>query len=210
MPESALHLRLRTALFLILDQRLGGQAYVGSDQFVYWDPTNPKACLAPDAFVRFGGPRELLPSYKAWEHGAPHVAVEILSSNDRRDRELEKRLERYRRCGVGELVIFDPENRETLLRLWDLVDGDLVERDLGGPAALRSDALHAYWYLQPHERLGALLRLAEAADGSGLWPTPEEAQAAEREKAQAERDQERATAERRIAELEAELRRRAT
>jgi hypothetical protein len=47
MPESAVHLRLRTALFLVLDANLRGRAYVGSDQFVYWDPTDPKACVAP-------------------------------------------------------------------------------------------------------------------------------------------------------------------
>jgi len=82
MPESAVHLRLRTALFLVLEGKLRGRAFVGSDQFVYWDPTDPKACLAPDAFVRLGGPSGLPPSFKTWEHGAPHVAVEIISRSE--------------------------------------------------------------------------------------------------------------------------------
>src|SRR5688572_11027556 len=56
MPESAVHLRVRTALFLILERALRGRAFVGSDQFVYWDPTSPQACLSPDVFVRLGGP----------------------------------------------------------------------------------------------------------------------------------------------------------
>jgi hypothetical protein len=222
VPESALHLRLRTALFLILDRQLRGRAYVGSDQFVYWDSTNPKLCLAPDAFVRLGGPDELLRSYQTWKHGAPQVAVEIISETDGGPRELERRLERYRHCAVEELVYFDPRDRERPLRLWDWVESDLVERDLAAPNARYCDALGAYWCLHQDPRLGVMLRPAEQADGSGLWPTPEEAesmlrererkaaecerQTAEREREAAER--ERQTAERRIAELEAELRRR--
>jgi len=197
VPESALHLRLRTALFLILERRLRGRAYVGSDQFVYWDVTNPKLCLAPDAFVRLGGPDELLPSYQTWKHGAPEVAVEIISASDGGPSELERRLERYRRCGVEELVYFDPESRERPLRLWDWVESDLVERELTAPNALYCDKLDAYWCLHQDARLGVMLRLADGADGSGLWPTPEEAEIEQRE-----------AAARRIAELEAELRRR--
>lgn len=201
MPESALHLHLRTALFLILERKLRGRAYVGSDQFVYWDATDPKLCLAPDAFVRLGGPSELLRSYQTWKHGAPNVAVEIISDTDGGPRELERRLERYRRAAIEELVYFDPENRERPLRLWDWVESDLVERDLSAPNALYCDALEAFWCLRPDPRLGRMLRLAEGADGTGLWPTPEEAE-------KAERAREREAAERRIAELEAELRRR--
>ena len=201
VPESALHLRLRTALFLILERRLRGRAYVGSDQFVYWNATDPKQCLAPDAFVRLGGPDELLPSYQTWKYGAPEVAVEIISASDGGPRELERRLDRYRSCAVEELVYFDPADRERPLRLWDWVESDLVERDLAAPDARYCDKLEAYWCLQPDPRLGVMLRPAEGADGSGLWPTPEEAESALRA---SERD----AAERRIAELEAELRRR--
>ncbi len=201
VPESALHLRLRTALFLILDRKLRGRAYVGSDQFVYWDATDPKLCLAPDAFVRLGGPAELLRSYQTWKHGAPEVAVEIISDTDGGPRELERRLDRYRRCAVEELVYFDPAAREQPLKLWDWVESDLVERDLSAPKALYCDALDAYWVLISDPRLGTMLRLADHPDGSGLWPTPEEAE-------KAERIREREAAERRIAELEAELRRR--
>jgi Uma2 family endonuclease len=204
MPESALHLRLRTALFLILERRLRGRAYVGSDQFVYWDATDPKACLAPDAFVRLGGTSELLPSYMIWKHGAPEVAVEIISESDGGERALEQKLGRYRHSGIEEVVYFDPLHAARPLRLWDRVEHDLVERELGTPEALRCDALSAYWHLHPDERLGSMLRPADGADGSGLWPTPEEAERTER----AERDREREAAAQRIAELEAELRRR--
>src|SRR5262245_18065560 len=104
VPETNVHLRVRTALFLVLDRELRGRAFVGSDQFLYWDATAPKACLAPDIIVRVGGPLEFLASYKTWQHGAPQLAVEVVSRHHRRDRPLQKNLERYRRTGIGEIV----------------------------------------------------------------------------------------------------------
>jgi hypothetical protein len=86
-----------------------------------------------------------------------------------------------------------------VLRLWDNVDGDLVERDLSDPEALRCDALGAYWTVFPHPELGRALRLARNPDGSDLLPTAEEAAHAEKEAALA-----------RIAELERELARRSS
>jgi Uma2 family endonuclease len=197
VPETGFHLRIRTALFLLLDRALRGKAFVGSDQFVYWDATNPKHCLAPDVLVRVGGPLEILRSFKTWEHGAPHVAVEIISRDDRRDHDWEENLARYRRTGIREVVRFDPENAATPLRLWDNVEGDLVERDLNDPEGLRCDALGVYWVVVQHPELGFLLRIAQNADGTGLWPTPEEAEA------EARAENEAALA--RIAELEREL-----
>jgi hypothetical protein len=94
------------------------RAAIGCDQFVYWDPTDPKACLAPDAFVRWGEPDSLFQSWKAWERGAPHVAVEIISESDARDRDWESALSRYRRLGVRELVRFDPASLDRPLRVW--------------------------------------------------------------------------------------------
>lgn len=203
VPESPVHLRVRTALFLLLERRLRDKAFVGSDQFVYFEPHNPKACLAPDAFVRLGGPSELVPTFRTWEHGAPHLGVEIVSPIDARDRQHGRRLERYRRCGIAEVVVFDADAVDSL-RIWDLIEGDLVERDRNGPDFTRCDTLGAFWFIQPDARLGLALRVADQADGSGLWLTAEEAADAER----AAHDAERATQAARIAELEAELARR--
>src|SRR5437773_596796 len=77
VPETKRHLEVRTALYQILKHALGERALIGSDQFVYWDPTDPSECLAPDAFVRLGARDELFDSWKTWERGAPHLAVEI-------------------------------------------------------------------------------------------------------------------------------------
>jgi hypothetical protein len=87
VPETKRHLKLRTLLFELLELAFAERAAIGCDQFVYWDPTDPKACLAPDAFVRLGQPDFLFRSWKTWEHGAPHVAVEIISDADERDRD---------------------------------------------------------------------------------------------------------------------------
>jgi hypothetical protein len=107
--------------------------------------------------------------------------------------EWESKLTRFRKSGIDEIVRFDPANAERPLRLWDRFDGDLVERRLPGEHALLCDALSVYWYVQNDSTLGRVLRLSRDADGQALVPS-----AAERERA--------ATA--RIAELEAELRRR--
>ena len=186
MPETGFHLRIRTALFLLLERELKGRAFVGSDQFVYWDAANPKACLAPDIIVRMGAPFEIVRSYKIWERGAPHLAVEIVSKDDRRDHDWTGNLERYRRTGICEIVRFDAEDDAAPLRLWDNIEGDLVERDLSDPEGLRCDILGAYWTVVPDSALVRVLCLARNRDGTDLWLTPEE----------------------RIAELERELERR--
>jgi hypothetical protein len=189
VPETKRHLKLRTLLYELLDLAFADRAAIGCDQFVYWDPTDPKACLAPDAFVRLGEPDTLFRSWKAWEHGAPHVAVEIISESDERDRDWDGKLSRYRRLGVTELVRFDPEGSDRPLRVWDLVEQDLVERVLHEHAAA-SRCLPGYWIVREHPGLGPSLRLSHDAEGAELYPTPQE------------------RAEARVHELEAELQRR--
>ena len=187
VPETPVHLRLRTALFLILERELRGRAFVGSEQFVYWDPTDPKACLAPDVLVRMGGPLELVPSFKVWKHGAPHLGVEVISPADSRDRDWNEKLERYRRAGIAEVVRFDPDDTAAPLRLWDLVEGDLVERDPSDPEGFRCDVLGVYWSVVRDAVLGPMLRVARDREGTDRWLMPEEAEQAARAALQTER-----------------------
>jgi Uma2 family endonuclease len=186
LPEGGVHLELRTALYLVLRRELAGRAFVGSEQFLYWDPTDPKKCLAPDVMVRLEGPDRPLSNLKVWEGGAPQLAVEIASPFDRSEAQWQSKLERYRQSGVSEVVRFDPEDLGTPLRLWDRLGADLIERVLDGPPAFCCDTLGLYWCVQPDERLGQALRLARDPEGRELLLTPDE----------------------RIAELEAELKRR--
>lgn len=198
VPESKRHLKQRTALFEILALAFSECAAIGCDQFLYWDPTDPAQCLAPDAFVRLGRPDDLFRSWKVWERGAPEVAVEIISESDARDRDWDGKLQKYRRSGVQELVRFDPECEPPSLRIWDAVDGDLVERtvdELCSP----SRYLKGSWVVVRDGVVGSLLRLRDDASGQ-LYPTALEREAA------ALRAQ--SAAEARVRELEAELRRR--
>jgi Uma2 family endonuclease len=193
VPETKRHLAHKTLLFQILTLAFGDHSAIGCDQFVYWDPTDPRQCLAPDAFVRLRAPDELFQCWKVWERGAPDVAVEILSRSDHRDRDLDAKLEKYRRLGVRELVFFDSECDPVSLRIWEAVDGDLVERAVEGLVA-PSHCLPASWVVVTDPKLGTHLRLSRDQDGNDLLPTPVE--------------HERLAAEVRIRELEAELQRR--
>src|SRR4051794_2075853 len=40
MPETGVHLEVRTALYLLVRDFVGERGAVGSDQFVYWDPSD--------------------------------------------------------------------------------------------------------------------------------------------------------------------------
>ena len=192
-PETKRHLKLRTLLYQVLELAFADRAAIGCDQFVYWDPTDPKACLAPDAFVRFGEPDSLFPSWKTWERGGPpDVAVEIISKSDERDRDWGAKIRRYTELGVRELVRFDAETSADYLRVWDLAGGELIERGSIG-SSTPSSCLPGHWLVLQTTDLGPVLRLSRDRLGHDLFPTPEE---------------ERAKAAARVLELEAELKRR--
>jgi hypothetical protein len=206
VPEGFDHkLRLLALLQSVL-QELGDRALITSDSFLYWDPTNPKKCLAPDLAIRCGTPAAVLKSWTTWEHGAPHVGVEIVSDWDRSLGPFASKLERYRQAGIAEVVRFDFEDAERPLRLWDLLDGDLVERDIAVPDARRCDALGLYWCAVSDAELTLTLRLARDAAGTELLPTPAETRDAERAAKETERAAKEAALAR-VAELEARLER---
>ena len=229
MPESRRHLVLRTILFQLLFDELTPGATVGSDQFVYWNAADPRRCLAPDALVRLGVPDATFDAWKTWERGAPDVGVEIASESDASERAVSEKLARYHEAGFREVVRFDPDAVDARrLRVWDRVDDDLVERrtDPGSPVA--SLPLGLFWVVAPADDQPRALRLARDAAGSELVPTRREAEFAQAEGRRAEAEgrrveaegrraeaegrrveaEGRAAAERRVAELEAELARR--
>jgi Uma2 family endonuclease len=193
LGETGFHLELRTGLYLTLKQLIGPRGAVGSDQFVYYDPTNPRRCLSPDVMVHLGSPPEPFPIWKIWERGAPHVGIEFTSPSDTPPKPYRRKLERYREAGIAEVVWFDRLDDEAPLRIWDLVEGDLVERDLSSPESRLCDRLGLYWQVRSDPILVRALRLTRDADGKELVLTPEE---------------ERGAALARVAELEAELARR--
>jgi len=214
VPESVIHRKRVNLLYAILERAFHGRALVSCDQFLYWDATDPKRRLAPDVAVRRGVfEGERLDSWKTWLLGAPEVGVEIVSDYDRSEGVFESKLERYRHAGILEVVRFDPEDIEKPVRLWDLFDGDLVERDLGNREALLCDALGLYWCVASDAELGRVLRLGHDQGCKSLLPTPEEAERAAKEAERAAKEAavfERDQALARIRELEAELAKRRT
>jgi hypothetical protein len=172
VSETKRHLRARTTLFLLLEEAIAG-ASVGSDQFVYWDAGEPQKCLSPDVFVKLGSKDQNFDSWKIWERGAPELAVEIVSDSDRSESAWEEKLTRYQASGIGEVVRFDPEEAAAPLRVWDRVDGDLIERTPESSTLRECAALGLWWVVVPSE-LGALLRLAGDREGQKIVPTPSE------------------------------------
>ncbi len=194
VPETRWHFELRTALFQMLQAAFGHSAVIGSDQFLYWQPANPRACCSPDVMVRFGEPDAPFDSWKVWERGAPQLAIELVSVADASDSSWAEKLDRYRHVGLAELVRFDADDGAAPLRLWDNVDGDLVERDPAAVGFARSDVLQGFWVVVRDPARGLWLRLARDAAGADLYLTPVELARADRERAES-----------RLAELEAEL-----
>lgn len=138
LGQSLRHWELCALLGFLLRGVTAPEHSYGADQFIYWNPREPRRCLAPDGFVKLGVPFELVDSWKTWDRGVPELAIEILSPSDTPERwALSEKLERYHELGVRELVCFDLDGAASTgdsarLRVWDLVDGDLVERVIEG------------------------------------------------------------------------------
>jgi hypothetical protein len=206
MGQSGRHYLMCKALYEILRAAAGPESTVACDAFVYFDAANPKRCLAPDGSVKLGIPQHLFDAWFAWEHGAPELAFEILSPSDSPERwTFEEKLERYRALGVLELVVFHADGVPgERLRVWDRIDGDLVERvvkDEKTPCL----TLDAFLLVGPVDELAAGVRLARDAEGKDLVLTEAEGRRAEAEGRRAEAEGRRAEAAARQA-AEAKLR----
>ena len=78
-----------------------------------WYPVEgkPKIRTAPDALVAFGRPKGRRGSYKQWEEEgiAPQVVFEVLSPGNRFG-EMLRKFQFYKRHGVEEYYIYDPDD----------------------------------------------------------------------------------------------------
>jgi len=100
-----------------------------------------------------------------------------VSESDSRERPWAHELDAYRRLGVRELVRFDPELEGAgSLRLWDRVDGALVERELS-ESLIPSSVLPLYWTIAPADEHAVVLRIA--GEQRALVPTRLEPRQAE-------------------------------
>jgi Uma2 family endonuclease len=188
MTEFKPHFSNRVLLYDCLRTNFGNVACVGSSQFVYWDASDPRVCAAPDVFLRLGMSEKNFGIWKVWEYGAPQLAVEIASEDDRNPRVWATKLERYRRLGVEELVWFDADCHEQPIRIWDRVEGDFVERSLDSPGLAECGPLGVFWTIVEDPSLGPMLRLSRDPEGKDLLPTAAEVAERERDAAERERD----------------------
>lgn len=208
MGQSRRHFLMCKALYEVLVAAVGRDSTVSCDLSHYFDAANPERKLAPDGAVKFGVAPEPVDSWKVWERGAPELAFEILSPSDSPERwTFEEKLARYRAMGVLELVVFDADGGTgKRLRVWDRMDGDLVERtvvDEKTPCI----TLDAFLVVAPVHDLPACVRVARDAAGNELVPTESEARRIAEERL-SEETHARREAERKLAELEAKLRER--
>jgi hypothetical protein len=124
--------------------------------------------------VRLGAPDERFRSWKVWERGAPHLAVEVTSGPDKSDGAWAQKFEKYRRLGVSELVRFDPEDGE--IRIWDNVEGDLVERVLS-VGRIECVPLGLFWVVVREASGEWMIRPSRDPAGTDLLLSPGEAMA---------------------------------
>ena len=132
-----------------LELRFAGRpdVYVSGDLLIYYQEGDPRASVAPDAFVVFGAQHRRRMTYKLWEEPkAPDFVLEVASASTWRDDDGPKR-EIYERLGVSEYWQYDPTGEHLGVRLkgWRLVGGAYeaqpVVASLDGTRFLRSETL---------------------------------------------------------------------
>lgn len=199
---------LRPLIARFLRER-GVTAFVGADQFFYYDQEDISRRIAPDVYVLPGveGPREER-VWKCWELEAPpSFALEIVGRDAAKDYE-DAPID-YKSIGVRELVVFDPDwtpKSRTRVRwqVWRRVGKrGLVPVLKSNEDRVESSALGC-WLRLVGEGGARRVRLATGAFGEELVATDEELAA--RERSRAESESARAESERARAESERLLR----
>ena len=176
------------------------EVFVGANLFLYYRRGDPRAVVAPDAFVVKGVPKLLAGNrrrrkYLLWEEGQAPCFVLETTSESTRGEDLKKK-DVYEKLGVDEYFQFDPLGDYLSPRLqgFRLVGGRYRPLRPRPDGSLLSQATGTVFRLD-----GSQLRLSDAVTGALLLRHEEEAKA--RRRAEAERDQ----AEERVRALEEEL-----
>jgi Uma2 family endonuclease len=220
MPESVLHdeaVELLKALLAAWAARRG-QMTVVRNLAVRWDEAHPQIGVDPDVALLSPPPSEGtdLKSLRTWMpgHAPPRLAIEVVSENSPR-KDYVVAPDKYAASGTEELWIFDPllsgpasQGGPFRLQVWRRDDAGAFARVYAGEGPARSEVVSAY--LVPVAE-GRKLRIAADAAATDFWLTAEEAERAAKEAERAAKEAERAAKEAalaRIAELEADLRRR--
>ena len=189
--ESELNDQLRDELIdrLRLHFRADPLVYIWGDLFIYYERNNPRKSIGPDVFVVRGVPaRPPRRIYRAWIEGKlPDFVLELVSERTlRRDLYAKRRL--YAQLGIPEYFLFDLQGGLMLptLRGLRLVEGQYEAVPETPEGGLYSEALGLEFRERRRERDGQFwLYLWDPAAQRWL-PTPEEAERARAEAAEAE------------------------
>jgi Uma2 family endonuclease len=208
VAETELHLEEMVYVWQGLRKHFEAEpdVYVGANMFLYYRQGDPRAVVAPDAFVVKGVPKlpggQARRTYLLWQEGrVPCFVLETTSSTTHREDRDKKEI--YRRLGVEEYFQFDPLGDYLKPRLQGLclVNGRYRAVPLRPDGSLVSETLGVVFRAE-----GNRLRLTDAITGELLLRDEEkEAILSEaREEALAERAA-RLRAEERVRALEEEL-----
>jgi Uma2 family endonuclease len=104
------------------------KVFVAGDLFWYPVEGRPDIRIAPDVLVVFGRPPGHRMSYRQWEEDriAPQVVFEVLSPSNRVG-EMSSKFDFYRRYGVEEYYIYDPDPNSLELSGFVRQKDDLIE-----------------------------------------------------------------------------------
>ncbi len=120
VPLSGAAIRLIFYLYSALRRLLyptNELVYVAADQFIYYEPHNPNAKIAPDVWVCFGVPQEPERAvFRPWEEGAtPSFVVEVSSKDSRTEDRVGKYALYQDVLGCREYLIYDEDWNELVL-----------------------------------------------------------------------------------------------
>jgi hypothetical protein len=208
MPQSGRHHRMCELMYQVLVAAVGPAHTVGGDQFVYYDASAPRRCVAPDAFVKLGVPAHHPDVWRAWLQGAPEVCVEILSPSDSAEKlTFAEKLRRYAALGTRELVVFNSDAKHgKRLRVWDRVRDDFIERVVLRESTPCTVLERVSYVVAKDAELGDVLRAEK--DGELILTALEQRsrELALRDRELAARERELAARERELAELRRHVR----
>jgi Uma2 family endonuclease len=205
MAETDLHFAEMVALRDALEDRYRGAAnvYVGGNSFLYYEEGNLGACVSPDLYVVKGVAKHQRRTFRLWEEAAAPCFVMEVSSRSTWDEDIYSKKPVYRRLGVAEYLLYDPEARAVVppLQGFRLAGGKYrpIRARSRPPGALLSKQLGLVLWLDGRLRL----QVTDAATGAVILRREKVREAlrqAERQLDQTERQREQEKQLRRQAE----------
>ena len=141
LADNTIQFRLITTIHTELDAQLP-DTFVAADLLWYPISGDSNTSAAPDVMVAFGRPKGERRSYKQWleDDVAPQVVFEIASLSNTIGELEDKKFKFYRKHGVEEYYLFDPDRQTLKGWLRDAESSDAGSSDADSSDAGSSDA----------------------------------------------------------------------